>query len=104
MTKLAVISQKYDKYYIVDQNPSARSGHAHFLLEALLPCCTPFSSSGGGGGGGGGWWVVCKPILVFSLSLGQAEQFCSEIYLIKVLCTRILAHCFFLGGGTPHSI
>ena len=32
---------------------------------------------GGGGGGGGGWvggWVVCKPILVFSLSLGQAEQ------------------------------
>ena len=34
--------------------------------------------------GGGGWWVVgggsggmvvvCKPILVFSLSLGQAEQ------------------------------
>ena len=29
--------------------------------------------------GGGGWWwwvvVVCKPILVFSLSLGQAEQF-----------------------------
>ena len=27
---------------------------------------------------GGGWWwwwvVVCKPILVFSLSLGQAEQ------------------------------
>ena len=22
----------------------------------------------------GGWWVVCKPILVFSLSLGQAEQ------------------------------
>ena len=22
---------------------------------------------------GGGWWV-CKPILVFSLSLGQAEQ------------------------------
>ena len=31
-------------------------------------------------GGGGGWvvvggWVVCKPILVFSLSLGQAEQY-----------------------------
>ena len=27
------------------------------------------------GGGGGGWWVVvCKPILVFTLSLGQAEQ------------------------------
>ena len=25
--------------------------------------------------GGGWWWVVCKPILVFSLSLGQAEQF-----------------------------
>ena len=30
-------------------------------------------------GGGGGWWwwvvvVVCKPILVFSLSLDQAEQ------------------------------
>ena len=23
---------------------------------------------------GGEWWVVCKPILVFSLSLGQAEQ------------------------------
>ena len=23
---------------------------------------------------GGWWWVVCKPILVFSLSLGQAEQ------------------------------
>ena len=23
---------------------------------------------------GGGWVVVCKPILVFSLSLGQAEQ------------------------------
>ena len=22
----------------------------------------------------GGWQVVCKPILVFSLSLGQAEQ------------------------------
>ena len=22
----------------------------------------------------GGWWVVCKPILVLSLSLGQAEQ------------------------------
>ena len=26
------------------------------------------------GGGGGGWWVVCKPILVFGLSLSQAEQ------------------------------
>ena len=26
----------------------------------------------GGGGGGGGW--VCKPILVFSLGFGQAEQ------------------------------
>ena len=25
--------------------------------------------------GGGGWWWVCKPILVFSLSLSQAEQF-----------------------------
>ena len=25
--------------------------------------------------GGGWWWVVCKPILVFSLSLGQAEQY-----------------------------
>ena len=26
--------------------------------------------------GGGGWWgLVCKPILVFSLSLSQAEQF-----------------------------
>ena len=24
---------------------------------------------------GGWWWVVCKPILVFSLSLGQAEQY-----------------------------
>ena len=23
---------------------------------------------------GGWWWVVCKPILVFGLSLGQAEQ------------------------------
>ena len=30
----------------------------------------------GGVGGGWCWWwvVVCKPILVFSLSLGQAEQ------------------------------
>ena len=27
---------------------------------------------GGGGGGGGGWWL--RPILVFSLSLDQAEQ------------------------------
>ena len=27
----------------------------------------------GGGGDGGGWWV-CNSILVFSLSLGQAEQ------------------------------
>ena len=26
------------------------------------------------GGGGGWWWWVCKPILVFSLSLSQAEQ------------------------------
>ena len=26
------------------------------------------------GGGGGGWVVVCKPILVFSLGFGQAEQ------------------------------
>ena len=25
--------------------------------------------------GGGGGWVVCKPILVFSLSLSQAEQY-----------------------------
>ena len=25
-------------------------------------------------GGGGGWCWVCKPILVFSLSLSQAEQ------------------------------
>ena len=25
-------------------------------------------------GGGGWWWVVGKPILVFSLSLSQAEQ------------------------------
>ena len=24
------------------------------------------------------WWVVCKPILVFSLSLGQAEQLMNE--------------------------
>ena len=23
---------------------------------------------------GGWWWVVCKPILVFSLNLSQAEQ------------------------------
>ena len=27
---------------------------------------------------GGWWWVVCKPILVFSLSLGQAEQLMNE--------------------------
>ena len=26
-------------------------------------------------GGGGGGWVVCKPILVFSLGLSQAEQY-----------------------------
>ena len=25
--------------------------------------------------GGCGWWWVCEPILVFSLSLSQAEQF-----------------------------
>ena len=30
----------------------------------------------GGGGGGLWWWVVlCKSILVFSLSVGKAEQF-----------------------------
>ena len=29
----------------------------------------------GGGGGGGGWWWWCKPILVFSLGLSQAEQY-----------------------------
>ena len=34
--------------------------------------------------GGGGWWVVCKPILVFSLSLGQAEQKC-KVFLAHVL-------------------
>ena len=34
-------------------------------LEKFL-CC--------GGGGGGGWCVMCKPILVFSLSLNQDEQ------------------------------
>ena len=28
----------------------------------------------GGGGGVVGGWVVCKPILVFSLGFGQAEQ------------------------------
>ena len=40
----------------------------------------------GGGGGGGGWWVVCKHILVFSLSLRQAEQkqdFFGPTYLIQ---------------------
>ena len=30
------------------------------------------------GGWVGGGWVVCKPILVFSLSLGQAEQLMNE--------------------------
>ena len=40
--------------------------------------------------GGGGWWVVvvCKPILVFSLSLGQAEQFGTNLdaNLLIVCC------------------
>ena len=37
-----------------------------FSLEILMPKISC---------GGGGWWWVCKPILVFSLSLSQAEQF-----------------------------
>ena len=35
---------------------------------------------------GDGWWVVCKPILVFSLSLGQAEQYAmmiSNLFFVK---------------------
>ena len=35
------------------------------------------------GGGGGG--VVCKPILVFSLSLGQAEQFSKFVEPLLIL-------------------
>ena len=31
---------------------------------------------------GGGWVVVCKPILVFSLSLGQAEQYLERVFKI----------------------
>ena len=51
-------------------------------------CPLPFAPWQGGGCGrwwvvlGGRWWwvwwwvvVVCRPILVFSLSLGQAEQY-----------------------------
>ena len=31
-----------------------------------------------GGGGDGRWWWWLRPILVFSLSLDQAEQFVSQ--------------------------
>ena len=42
---LVNISQEYDKYHIVDQNPSARNDPVYFLLVALLPCYHPFCSS-----------------------------------------------------------
>ena len=38
----------------------------------LLGCLELVKKFVVGGGGGGGW--VCKPILVFSLGFGQAEQ------------------------------
>ena len=34
----------------------------------------------------GGWVVVCKPILVFSLSLGQAEQLCE--FWCEIMCKQ----------------
>ena len=43
------------------------------------------------GGGGWGWVlvvVVCKPILVFSLSLGQAEQY-FFLYLVDCYSTAL---------------
>ena len=53
----------------------------------------------------GGWVVVCKPILVFSLSLGQAEQKkrkCASNWLkpqnlqFQILCPHhIFVHNFF---------
>ena len=40
----------------------------------------------GGGGGGGGWWL--RPILVFSLSLDQAEQKCRKAEYAKIFISK----------------
>ena len=45
------------------------------------------------------WWVVCKPIIVFSLSLGQAEQ-----YLYKVCKNDLFQHQDFPGGDSDVSV
>ena len=55
----------------------------------------------------GGGWVVCKPILVFSLGFGQAEQF-FKFYNIFKLPLQIYSQktrswiCFFLVKSPTH--
>ena len=50
--------------------------------------------------GGGGWWV-CKPILVFSLSLGQAEQ--KEIFCGRKEVKDRLKKCILDNFWSPTS-
>ena len=45
----------------------------NFTLLGCLELVKKFVVGGGWVSGGGGGWV-CKPILVFSLGFGQAEQ------------------------------
>ena len=50
------------------------------------------------GGGGGGWWWWLRPILVFSLSLDQAEhQIRMRIMRLKVMCKN-WALCMCMGA------
>ena len=51
-------------------------------------------------GGGGGWWVVCKPILVFSLSLSQAEQYSIFYHILKA--SIIAESCEYKGKTYEH--
>ena len=61
-----VLKFKCVKAYMTFYNRKTVQG-----LQQLVLASPPFQRTPHGGGG---WWVVCKPILVFSLSLSQAEQ------------------------------